>query len=68
VNDTSIRPTSSPELPFGVTDVVRLLLPGGGGYGEPGKRDRRLIESDLRNGYVTLEGARRDYAWDGPPR
>jgi N-methylhydantoinase B len=40
---------------------VRLLLPGGGGYGDPKKRDRRLIEHDLKNGYVTGEAAARDY-------
>jgi N-methylhydantoinase B len=65
VNDTPIRPTSSPEIPFRASDVVRLRLPGGGGYGEPAKRDRQLIESDLRNGYITPEAARRDYGWGG---
>jgi N-methylhydantoinase B len=65
VNDAAMPPTSSPEIAFRATDVVRLLLPGGGGYGEPAKRDRRLIESDLLNGYVTPAAARRDYGWDG---
>jgi N-methylhydantoinase B len=65
VNDTPMRPTSSPEIAFRATDVVRLRLPGGGGYGDPARRDRQLIESDLRNGYVTPEAARGDYGWDG---
>lgn len=65
VNGTPILPTSSPEVIFHTTDVVRLELPGGGGYGDPRMRDRQLVESDLRNGYITLEAARRDYGYDG---
>ena len=65
VNDAAMPPTSSPEIAFRANDVVRLRLPGGGGYGDPAKRDRRLIESDLLNGYVTPAAARRDYGWDG---
>jgi N-methylhydantoinase B len=66
LNDTASPPTSSPEIAFQAADVVRLLLPGGGGYGPPGHRDPTLVRSDLRNGYVTMEGARRDYGWAGP--
>lgn len=61
VNDGAIAPTSSPEVVFRAGDVVRLLLPGGGGYGDPRRRARALIEADLRNGYITPEAARRDY-------
>jgi N-methylhydantoinase B/oxoprolinase/acetone carboxylase alpha subunit len=34
---------------------------GGGGYGDPGGRDRALIERDVREGKVTPQGAERDY-------
>jgi N-methylhydantoinase B len=61
VNGRATPPASSPEVVFGPNDVVRLLLPGGGGYGDPKKRDRRLIERDLKNGYVTEEAAAREY-------
>jgi N-methylhydantoinase B len=61
VNDVAIAPTSSPEVVFRAGDVVRLLLPGGGGYGDPRRRARALIEADLRNGSITPEAARRDY-------
>jgi len=61
VNGRATPPSSSPEVVFGPNDVVRLLLPGGGGYGDPKKRDRRLVERDLENGYVTNEGAAREY-------
>jgi N-methylhydantoinase B len=64
VNGTPIPPTSSPEVAFRASDIVRLALPGGGGYGDPRQRERALIESDLRNGYITLEAARRDYGYD----
>ena len=42
-------------------DVVSLRLPGGGGYGDPRERDFALIERDVRDGKVSVEGARRDY-------
>ena len=42
-------------------DRVRLSVSGGGGYGRPEDREREMIEEDLREGYITREGARRDY-------
>lgn len=44
-------------------EQVTLLLPGGGGYGAPEERDASRIEQDIRNGYVTIEGAQRDYGY-----
>ncbi|HEY0205472.1 MAG TPA: hydantoinase B/oxoprolinase family protein [Acetobacteraceae bacterium] len=41
--------------------VLVIETPGGGGWGDPAKRDRALVEHDLREGLVTAEGARRDY-------
>jgi N-methylhydantoinase B len=65
VNGRPLPPTSSPEIAFRPADVVHLKLPGGGGYGDPRMRDRAEVETDLRNGYVTLLAARRDYGWEG---
>ncbi|MDB5650563.1 MAG: 5-oxoprolinase [Hyphomicrobiales bacterium] len=42
-------------------DVVAWQLAGGGGYGDPMQRDHARVQRDVRMGYVTLEGARRDY-------
>jgi len=42
-------------------DVVAWQLAGGGGYGDPMKRDPERVRRDVRMGYVTLDGARRDY-------
>jgi N-methylhydantoinase B len=41
--------------------VVELLTGGGGGYGPPFERDPERVRSDVLDGYVTQEGARRDY-------
>ena len=38
---------------------------GGGGYGDPAKRDPDAIARDIAEGYVTPEGAKRDYGYDG---
>ncbi len=37
---------------------------GGGGYGDPSERSPGRIARDLEEGYVTPEGARRDYGVD----
>jgi len=41
--------------------IVDMRTPGSGGFGPPGERDRAAIARDLRDGYVSAEGARRDY-------
>ncbi len=53
---------------------VRLESPGGGGYGDPAKRDPAAVARDVRLGYVTEEAAREQYgaspgrsATDGAP-
>jgi N-methylhydantoinase B len=43
-------------------DIVRLETPGGGGLGNPLKRDPAMVLIDVRNHYVTLEKARALYA------
>lgn len=35
--------------------------PGGGGYGNPFQRDIQKVVEDVRNGLVSLDGARLDY-------
>jgi N-methylhydantoinase B len=42
-------------------DLVAWEMGGGGGYGDPFARDPRRVLDDVRDGYVTLEAARRDY-------
>ena len=41
-----------------------LELPGGGGYGDPKKRDSDKVRADLDAGYITLDQAKNDYGLD----
>lgn len=43
---------------------LHMRYAGGGGYGDPAKRDRDLVREDVRNGYISQEAARRDYGLD----
>jgi N-methylhydantoinase B len=49
------------QIPLQPGDVVIFYTAGGGGYGDPGKRAREAIVSDLAEGLVSKEAARRDY-------
>ena len=37
------------------------MNPGGGGYGNPHERPIDKVVSDVRNGLVSVKGAREDY-------
>jgi len=42
-------------------DVISFRLSGGGGYGNPLQRSIEAVQKDVSAGYVSVEGARRDY-------
>src|SRR6266478_3079073 len=42
-------------------DSVHVRTPGGGGYGDPFRRDPELVRRDVARGYFTVEDAGRDY-------
>jgi N-methylhydantoinase B len=42
-------------------DILRLETSGGGGFGAPGERPAAALARDVELGYVSPEGARRDY-------
>ena len=46
-------------------DRVRLVTPGGGGYGDPAKRDPSALKHDVREGYVSKETATKLYGTQG---
>ena len=46
-------------------DRLVLEVPSGGGYGDPKDRKRDAIERDLREGLLSLQKARTEYAFDG---
>lgn len=48
-------------LPVAKGDVIIVMTAQGGGYGDPLKRPKDLLQSDLRDGYVSLEQASRYY-------
>ena len=41
---------------------VVLSLPGGGGFGSPLERDPQRVLADVKQGYISLESAEKDYA------
>lgn len=49
-------------------DTIELLEAGGGGFGDPRRRDRSLIESDIARGFLSPQAAARDYGYRVPPR
>jgi N-methylhydantoinase B len=49
-------------IPAGDSLVVEL--PGGGGFGDPRKREPARIKADLAAGLVTREGAKTDYGFE----
>jgi N-methylhydantoinase B len=48
-------------------DVVSGMTSGSGGYGPPWDRDPQAVRADVRDGFVTRDGARRDYGVDLDP-
>ena len=42
-------------------EVVHVNLPGGGGYGDPLKRDVEKVRWDVIEGYITVEEAEQQY-------
>jgi N-methylhydantoinase B len=55
-------------LPLKAGTVVELLSAGGGGRNPPAMRPFERIEEDVRQGYVTIAGARRDYQVEIDPK
>jgi N-methylhydantoinase B len=45
-------------------DRVRIRTGGGGGYGDPKRRDRERVRTDVMRGYVSPEAAREVYGLD----
>ena len=45
-------------------DVVTIIEPGGGGFGNPQQRDPDLVVRDVHEGMVSREAAARDYGVD----
>ncbi len=61
VNDTAVHPKGTHVLRPG--DRITLHEAGGGGIGDPQQRPRDLVARDIALGFVTPEGAARDYGY-----
>ncbi|MFE3449367.1 hydantoinase B/oxoprolinase family protein [Nonomuraea sp. NPDC059194] len=47
--------------PVRAGEIIRIRTTGGGGWGPPYDRDPLTVAADVRDGKVSVEGARRDY-------
>jgi N-methylhydantoinase B/oxoprolinase/acetone carboxylase alpha subunit len=56
-------PSKVGRVPLKAGDRVIMRPCGGAGFGDPKTRDPDLIERDLRLGFITPEGAERDYGY-----
>ncbi len=59
-NEREVPPFSD-DNPWQAGDLVRIHTAGGGGWGDPLEREIRLVERDVRGGFVSLESARTEY-------
>ncbi len=57
----STRPQAKSRIVIDPDDVVSLDPAGGAGYGDPFAREVARVLDDVVNGYVSIEGAARDY-------
>lgn len=55
-----LPPLQTKELLAGTRFAIKMA--GGGGYGDPFNRDPEMVLSDVLDGYVSLSGAKEDYA------
>ena len=55
------RRVSTKRTAVAAGDRVTLLTAGGGGYGDPAKRDRQRVREDVAEGYVSADAARTVY-------
>jgi N-methylhydantoinase B len=48
-------------IPVEPGTTVTMVVSGGGGYGNPFERNPEAVIKDVKDGFVSIEGARRDY-------
>ena len=51
----------TPAQPFADGDLLSIRTGGGGGWGNPFKRDPEAVLRDVQDGYVSIDSARDDY-------
>ncbi len=48
-------------FPLKKGDIIRVITPGAGGYGDPKKRSQELVLKDVVEGKVSVEAAEKEY-------
>jgi N-methylhydantoinase B len=61
VLDDGSRPNPKARVGLKAHQVVHVNTPGGGGYGDPYRRDPERVRQDVIAGYVTPEAAAKEY-------
>jgi N-methylhydantoinase B len=56
-----VYPYRVPSWESEAMSILRYLTNGGGGWGDPLDREPERVRRDVRDGYVTIAGAARDY-------
>ena len=59
INGSVVHPKGSYVLQN--SDTLPLTQAGGGGIGDPKTRDPEKVQADVRDGFVSVEGAMKDY-------
>lgn len=60
-----VSPSKYSNIPMNPGDRVRVLAPGGGGFGAPADRSQEAIKEDVREGYISEDQARKIYGFPG---
>ena len=56
-----LETTASARVEMRAGERFLLQSAGGGGFGDPGKRDRGALARDIAEGYVSPEATKSDY-------
>ncbi len=62
---TPLHLSKDQNIAISAGDRVEVMTPGGGGYGDPARRDPALVARDVRRGYYTPEQAEALWGWRG---
>ena len=59
--DERVLPPKLTNLRIKAGDTMTMIAAGGGGFGDPAKRDPAAVRRDVQEGYVSREAARSEY-------
>lgn len=57
----TVSPTKFTNVTLRRGDLVRYVTPGGGGWGDPRRRDPAAVRDDVANGWLSIAAAADDY-------